>query len=46
MYSLAFDANITDEDSLATALLAQIQISIALISMFKKLSVEPIVLAK
>ena len=35
-----------DDDNLATALLAQIQISIVLISMVKKASVEPMVLAK
>ena len=46
-YSLAYDADyILDNDNLATALSAQIQISIVLISMVRKPAVEPIVLAK
>ena len=46
-FSLAYDAaDVIDNDNLATALSAQIQISIVLISMVRKPSVEPIVLAK
>ena len=46
-YSLASDAaDVMDNDNLATALLAQIQISIVLIGTVRKPSVEPIVLAK
>ena len=46
-YSLAYNAtDLMDNDDLATALSAQIQISITLIGMVKKPPVEPIVLAK
>ena len=46
-YSLASDAaDVMDNDNLATALLAQIQISIVLIGTVRKPSVEPIVLVK
>ena len=46
-YSLAYDAaDVMDNDNLATALEAQIQISIALIGMVRKPSIDPIVLAK
>ena len=46
-YSLAYDAtDDMDNDNLATALESQIQISIELISMVRKPSVELIVLAK
>ena len=46
-YSLAYDAiGVMDNDSLATALESQIQISIGLIGMVRKPSIEPIVLAK
>ena len=46
-YSLTCDAtDVLDNDNLATALSAQIQISIALIGMVKKPSVQPSVLAK
>ena len=46
-YSLAYNtADVMDNDNLATTLSAQIQISIALIGMVRKPSVEPIVLAK
>ena len=46
-YSLAYNAAyIMDNDNLATALSAQIQISIVLIGMGRKPSVEPIGLAK
>ena len=47
LYSLAYDVtDVMDDDNLATALLAHIQISIALIGMVIKPSVGPIVLAK
>ena len=46
-YSLAYDAtDVMDDDYHATALSAQIQISITLIGAVRKLSTEPIVLAK
>ena len=46
-YSLAYDAaDVMDNDNLATALESQIQISIALIGIVRKPSIEPIVLAK
>ena len=46
-YSLAYDAaDVMDSDNLATALAGQIQISIALIGMDRKSSIEPIVLPK
>ena len=46
-YSLAYDvADVMDNDNLATAMSAQIQISVALIGMVRKPSVEPIFLAK
>ena len=46
-YSLACDAaDVMDNDNLATALKSQIQISIALIGMVRKPSIESIVLAK
>ena len=44
---MAYDAaDITDNDNLATALSAQIQISTGLIGTVRNLSVEPLVLAK
>ena len=44
LYSLASDAvNVMDVDDFATALRAQIQISVALKGMVRKLSIEPIV---
>ena len=47
MCSLAYDAaDVVDNDNLATALSAQIQISIALIGTVKKMVIEPIVLAR
>ena len=46
-YSLAYDAaDVMDNNKLASALEAQIQISIMLIGMVKKPSIDPIVLAK
>ena len=46
-YLLAYDtADVMDGCNLATELSAQIQVSIALIGTVRKLSVEPIVLAK
>ena len=43
-YSLAYDAaDVMDNDNLATALSAQIQISITLIGMVRKPSVEPFI---
>ena len=46
-YSLAYDtADIMDNDNLATALEAQIQISIVLIGTVRKPSIDPIVLVK
>ena len=46
-YWLAHDAtNVLDNDNLAIALESQIQISIALVGMVRKPSIEPIVLAK
>ena len=46
-YLLSYDAAyVMDNDNLATALSAQVQISIALIDTVRKLAVEPIVLAK
>ena len=46
-YSLAYNVNSEmDNDNLATALEAQIQISIELIGMVRKLSIDPIVFAK
>ena len=46
-YSLAYDAtDVMDNDNLATSLEAQIQITIALIGMVRKPSIDPIVLAK
>ena len=46
-YSQAYDAtNVINDNNVATALSAQTQIIIALIGMFKKPSVQPIVLAK
>ena len=46
-YSLSYDAfDITDDDNLATALVAQIQVSIVLVGIVRKPSVEPLVLAK
>ena len=45
LYSLTYDvADVMDNNNLATALLIQIQISIALIGMVRKPSVETIVL--
>ena len=45
--SLTYDTtDVTDNDNLATALSAQILISIVLISTFRKMALEPIVLAK
>ena len=47
LYSLAYDdADVMDNIDLTTTLSAQIQISIALIGMVRKPSVDPIVLAK
>ena len=47
LYSLAFDAvHVMDDDIFVTTLIAQIQISIVLIGMVIKPSIEPIVLAK
>ena len=47
LYSLAHDAiDVMDNDNLATALSAQIQISVALIGTITKPSMEPIILAK
>ena len=44
---MAYDAtDVMDNNNLVTALSAQIQISIALISLVRKPSIEPIVLAK
>ena len=44
---MAYDAtDVMNNDNLATALLAQIQISIALINMVRESSIETIVLAK
>ena len=46
-YSLVYDAtDVVDSDNFVTALEAQIQISIALIGMDKKPSIDPIVLVK
>ena len=46
-YSLAYNAaDVMDNDNLATALESQIQISMALIGMVRKLSMDLIVLAK
>ena len=46
-YSLAYDAaDVVDNDNLATELESQIQISIVLIGMVRKPSIEPIALAK
>ena len=46
LYSLAYDAaDVMDDDSLATALTDQIQVSTALIGMVRKPSVKPLVLA-
>ena len=46
-YSLAYDAvDVIDNDNLTTALESQIQISIVLIGMVRKPSIDPIVLAK
>ena len=46
-YSLAYDAtDVMDNDNLGTALSAQIQISIVLIAILRKPSVEQIVSAK
>ena len=46
-YSLAHDTiDLTDNDNLETPLSAQIQISIVLIGTVRKLSVEPIVIAR
>ena len=46
-YSLAYDAaDVMDNDNLVMSLSAQIQISIALIGIVRKPSVEPIILAK
>ena len=46
-YSPAYDAaDAMDNENLATALSAQIQISMVMIKTFRKSSVEPIVLAK
>ena len=46
-YSVTYDAtDVVDNDNLATELSAQIQISIALIGMVRKLSLESIVLTK
>ena len=46
-FSLAYDAtDVMDDDNLATALSAQMQVTIVLIGMVKKLLVVPIVLAK
>ena len=46
-YSLAYDvADVMDNDNFATALQAQIQISIMLIGTVRKPSIYPIVLAK
>ena len=46
-YSLAYDAaDAMDNDNFATALETQIQISIVLIGMVRKPSIDPIVLAK
>ena len=47
MYSLAHDAtDVMDNNNLATALIAQIQISITQVGRIRKLSIEPIILAK
>ena len=47
LYSLAYDAiDVMDNNNLATALTAQVKVSIALIGKVRKLSIEPIVLAK
>ena len=47
LYSLAYDAtDVMDHDNLVTALEAQIHISIMLIRTVRKLSIDPIVLAK
>ena len=46
-HSLAYDAaDVMDNDNLATALEAQIQIIISLIDTIRKQSIDPIVLAK
>ena len=46
-YCLAYDVtDVVDNDNLATVLESQIQISIALISMVRNLSIDLIVLAK
>ena len=46
-YSLAYDAaDVKDDDNLATALLAQVQVTKALISTVRKPLVEPINMAK
>ena len=45
-YSLAYAADVMDNDNLATALEAQIQISIALMGTVRKPSIDPIVLVK
>ena len=46
-YSLAYDAtDVMENDNLVTALESQIQISLVLIGTVRKLSIEPIVLAK
>ena len=46
-YSLAYNAAVAmDNDNLATALEAQIQISMVLIGMVRKPSIDPIVLVK
>ena len=45
LHLLAYDAaDVRDDDNLAIALSAQIQVSIGLIGIVRKLSVEPIVL--
>ena len=47
LYSLAYDAtDVMDDDNLATAFLAQIQINIVMIGTIRKPSVELIVLTK
>ena len=46
-YSVVYDAaDVMDNDNLVTALESQIQISMVLIGMVRKLSIDPIVLVK
>ena len=45
LHSLAYDAiDVMDNDNLATTVSAQIQVSIVLIGIVRKLSLEPIIL--